>query len=81
MMSALRAPFDFARFTRAKIVRAFGERRFGVEFQRPFRPHEFSWNIRLWRVARIIRLLDRRFRKSADAVSTEVFGPVQRHVG
>jgi hypothetical protein len=38
---------DFARFTRAKIVRSFGERRFGVEFQRQFRPQEFSWNIRL----------------------------------
>ncbi len=38
---------DFARFTRAKIVRSFGERRYGVEFQRQFRPQEFSWNIRL----------------------------------
>jgi hypothetical protein len=38
---------DFARFTRARIVRAFGGRRFGVEFERPFRPKEFSWNIRL----------------------------------
>jgi predicted ATPase len=38
---------DFARLTRAKIVRSIGARGFGVEFQRQFRPHEFSWNIRL----------------------------------
>ena len=38
---------DFARFTRAKVVRSLGERCFGVEFQRQFRPEDFSWNIRL----------------------------------
>jgi hypothetical protein len=38
---------DFERFTRAKIIRAFGNRRFGVEFLRHFRPQEFNWNIRL----------------------------------
>lgn len=38
---------DFARYTRAKIVRAFGGGRFGVEFAQAFRPKEFTWNIRL----------------------------------
>jgi hypothetical protein len=47
------APLDvgdeiaFPRFTCAKIVRAMGNRRFGVEFKRAFRPHEFTWYTRL----------------------------------
>ena len=38
---------EFARLSRAMIVRIFGDRCFGVEFLQQFRPHEFSWNIRL----------------------------------
>ncbi len=44
------APGDaivFPRLTQARIVRALGNRRFGVEFERPFLPHEFTWLTRL----------------------------------
>lgn len=38
---------SFPRCTHAKIVRALGIRRYGIEFDRAFRPHEFSWSTRL----------------------------------